>query len=133
MWLMTRCSFRLKEQAEECARNWKPSSLVQQLVIKYIVKHSYINENSVNFYRFIFRHKLYARPAVPRSWGMTVIISQECVINLNRERVGPRRETTGENRWRIERESKKGKSGEFRARAARCSHRCRDTTIYNGN
>jgi len=76
--------------------NWKLLSLVR-LVIKCIVKRSDINKNFVNFYRFMFSRKLYVRAAAFHTWSMAVIISQECVIDLNRERVSP---TTGGNRKR---------------------------------
>lgn len=35
------------------------------------------------------RRKLYARAAASHTWTALVIIPQECVIDLNRERVGP--------------------------------------------
>lgn len=74
------------------------SSLVEQVVIKGIVRRPDIKENFVNFYRFMLRRKLYARPAASHTCGTVVIISQECMIDLNRERVGPARDDGAENR-----------------------------------
>lgn len=58
----------------------------------------------------MFSHKLYTRAAASHTWSTVVIISQECVIDLNRERVGP---TAGGN---IGRKGEWKGDSEFRAR-----------------